>query len=58
MEELYTVDQVAARYGVKRRTVLNWVAKGLIASRKVSQKRYFTAGDLESFEAAWEGLNG
>ena len=57
MEELYTIDQVARRYGVKHRTVLNWASKGMIHSKKISKRYYFTSQVFEDFEAYWVAVN-
>ena len=51
IEEIFSVDQLAERYGVKKRTVQTWIYQKRIKSRKIRQKRYFTLADIEDFEA-------
>ena len=39
IEEIFSVDQLAERYGVKKRTLQTWIYQKRIKSRKIRQKR-------------------
>ncbi|HEY3356885.1 MAG TPA: helix-turn-helix domain-containing protein [Polyangia bacterium] len=47
-----TVEQVAARYHVPPKTVLNWIYAGRLKSFKPGRHRLISETELERFEAA------
>lgn len=52
MEDLYTCDQVAERYGVKTITIWDWIRRKKLPAIKIGRDYRITKGDLEAFEAA------
>lgn len=52
MEELYTCDQVAKRYGVKIITVWDWIRKRKLGAIKLGRDYRISEGDLRTFEAS------
>lgn len=52
MGKMYTCDQVAERYGVKRQTVHNWIRKKMLPAIDLGREYRITEGDLAAFEKA------
>lgn len=52
MGKMYTCDQVAERYGVKRQTVHSWIRKKMLPAIDLGREYRITEGDLAAFEKA------
>lgn len=52
MGKMYTCDQVAERYGVKRQTVHSWIRKKMLPAIDLGREYRITEGDLVAFEKA------
>ena len=50
MEKLYTCEQVADRYGVKRQTVHSWIRKKMLPAIDLGKEYRITEGDLVALE--------
>ena len=57
MEDLYTCDQVAERYGVKTITIWDWIRRKKLPAIKIGRDYRVSKGDLEAFEAARKTTN-
>lgn len=56
MEEVYTSQQVADRYGVEKITVLDWIRKKKLTAFKVGKSYFVSKRDIEAFEEAGRTL--
>lgn len=50
MEKLYSCDEIAERYGVKRHTVYVWKGKGLFNTVSIGRLWRVRESELEAFE--------
>lgn len=50
MTELYTCEDIAARYGVKTITVWEWIRKKKLGAIKIGKEYRITAQDIKTFE--------
>lgn len=51
MEQIYTCEEVARRYGVKLITVWDWIRKKKLPATKIGKRYYVKERDLEQFES-------
>lgn len=54
MDNLYTCEQVANRYSVKKMTVWEWIRKGKLPAIKLGKEYRVREGDLQAFESRCE----
>lgn len=52
MQEVYTYEQIAERYGVKALTVLKWTREKRLPAIKVGKSYRVRREDMEAFERA------
>lgn len=57
MSTMYTCDQVAARYGVKKITVWEWIRNKKLPAIKLGRDYRIRENDLEAFEKARETVS-
>ena len=50
MEELYTCDQIAKRYGVKVATVWKWIRNKKLNAVRIGRLYRIRAADVKNFE--------
>lgn len=50
MEKLYTCEQVAERYGVKKETVRSWIRKKMLPAIDLGKEYRIAEGDLVVLE--------
>lgn len=50
MDRLYTCEEVADLYGVKKTTVWGWIRKGILSAVKVGKFYRIRENDLSAFE--------
>lgn len=50
MQKLYTCEEVAERYGVKKQTVWAWIRKKKMGAVKAGKCYKVREGDLKQFE--------
>lgn len=52
MEKLYTCEEVAERYSVKKFTVWNWIRSGKLKAIKPAKSYLITESELARFESS------
>lgn len=50
MEKYYSCHEIAARYGVKIKTVWNWIHTKKLSAVRIGKLYRITDADLEAFE--------
>lgn len=57
MSEMYTCEQVAQRYGVKKPTVWSWIRKKELPAIRIGRDYRIRSEDVDAFERSRKTVN-